>query len=117
MGALRDLKRWLGVAKALPNDELPVSNARHQTKQVRGLPQGTGVQGSGLSNVCLTHPPFSVTAATTAAPACPVDGCTMLPRLPAHMLTAAAVSQCILTAASCADRGLAHAALAVLEAG
>ncbi len=35
MGALRDLKRFLGVAKALPNDELPVRNARHQTKQVR----------------------------------------------------------------------------------
>ncbi|KAI7837039.1 hypothetical protein COHA_009116 [Chlorella ohadii] len=38
MGALRDLKRWLGVAKALPNDELPVSNARHQTKQTEGWP-------------------------------------------------------------------------------
>jgi hypothetical protein len=37
-GALRDLKRFLGVAKALPSDQLPVSNARHQTKQTDGWP-------------------------------------------------------------------------------
>lgn len=36
MGALRDVKRFLGIAKALPNDELPMANARHQTKQVGG---------------------------------------------------------------------------------